>query len=537
MRSIRWRLVASYMALTVLAVGLVAALALSLIRRHAEQQELNYLTANAQSVARQVAALMSARPAGARANLYALRQIAHTAAFAGNVRVKVLDAQERVIVDSGPLNAENDMVWVLPPEPSNELLAETANRPILLSMLLNRAQPVDWRALPDLPADVNFLVVRRVEGAWGNRFVINLLSRVELEKLKPEETGQTSRSDLVVRLPIGETGRPLGYVELSEAPDFGSEAVDTTARALGLAGLGATMLAGVAGLLIGRTVTAPLQSLSRAADRMSKGDLSARAAVNTRDEIGQLGAQFDRMADQLQRSFADLEAERDTLRRFVADASHELRTPITALKAFNELLQGPAAEDAAVRAEFLAESQRQIDRLQWITENLLNLSRLDAGLVQLEWSDHDAREMAQAVIAAFRPLAADKHITLTWDAPDQPVIVHCDRARIEMALGNLVDNALKFTPAGGQVVVSLNRRMDETVFAVQDTGVGIDPDDLPRIFDRFYRSRAARGAGSGLGLAIVKSIAQAHHGRVTVTSEPGKGSRFELIVPCPSAGS
>ncbi len=524
-RSIRWRLVASYMLLTVLAVGLVAALALSLIRRHIEQQELNYLTANAQAVARQAAALM-----GARANPYALRQLAHTSAFAGNVRVRILDARERVLADSGSHDAENDMVWILPSDPVKELPVGDGKRPIVLSVLVNRAQPVELSSVGELPGDTRFLIVQRVESAWGSRLAIEMVSRTELESLKPAQAQQTRRSDLIVRLPVGNPAYPAGYVELSEAPDFGSEAIGATAQALLFAGAGATLLAGLAGLFIGRGVTAPLKSLSIAADRMSRGDLSARAGVTSRDEIGQLGAQFDRMADQLQRSFADLEAERDTLRRFVADASHELRTPITALKSFNELMQGPAANDATARAEFLAESQRQIERLEWITSNLLNLSRLDAGLAQLEWGDHDAREIAQAVVAVFRPLAAEKGVALSLSAPAEPVTLRCDRARVEMALSNLVDNGLKFTPPAGQVEVAVLTRPAEVVFEVRDTGPGIAPEDLPRIFDRFYRSRAARGAGSGLGLAIVKSIAQAHDGRVRVTSEPGKGSRFELIL-------
>jgi signal transduction histidine kinase len=237
------------------------------------------------------------------------------------------------------------------------------------------------------------------------------------------------------------------------------------------------------------------------------------------------------MAERLQSSFADLASERDALRRFIADASHELRTPITALRSFNDLLQGAAADDAAARAEFLTESQTQIDRLEWITGNLLDLSRLDGRLVDLQLAVHDAAELIVAASAAFHEVARQRRVDLTISRPASAPSVHCDRARIELALSNLLDNGLKFTPEGGRLEIGAGPGGGGVRFWVHDSGPGIDPADQPHIFERFYRGRDGHAEGSGLGLAIVRSIVEAHSGRVWVESEPGSGSRFVIELP------
>ena len=173
---------------------------------------------------------------------------------------------------------------------------------------------------------------------------------------------------------------------LARATDLVDEPLGAIRRALGIAAGASALLAIAVGLVMSRTLTAPIQNLAQAAAAMSSGDLTARAPVVGRDELASLAQQFNQMADALHRSFVELAAERDTLRRFVADASHELRTPITALRTFNELLQGPAQADRNAQAEFLAESHTQIARLEWITRNLLDLSRWDGG-----HGDADAR--------------------------------------------------------------------------------------------------------------------------------------------------
>ncbi|MFZ1795009.1 MAG: HAMP domain-containing sensor histidine kinase, partial [Anaerolineae bacterium] len=221
----------------------------------------------------------------------------------------------------------------------------------------------------------------------------------------------------------------------------------------------------------------------------------------------------------------------DALRNFITDASHELRTPITALRMSNELLQGPAGENSAERAEFLAQNEAQLARLQWITTNLLDLSRFDAGLMTLDKAPQDVSDLLHSAASGFALRAQKAGVRLDVAEPDQPIRLNCDRARMEMALTNLIDNALKFTPAGGSIILRAERGEKAIQLSVCDTGKGIPEKDLPHVFERFYRAQNASAPGSGLGLAIVKSIAQAHGGSVSAKSEIGKGSCFVVELP------
>jgi signal transduction histidine kinase len=530
-RSIRWRLVASYVLLALLAVTLVGVLALTLVRQSVEARELDSLRANAEAVARQAQLLCSPpRP-------LELSQLAHAAAFLGNARVRILDAQQQPMADSGPRNRTGEMALM---GSSGDLLDSGEDSVLPPPFMVLAYDESRWRSSWRGRHSENYTLVWRVEGPWGSQLAFATgRGQDEPAAVATPTTQASMRSTQVVTVPIDGPVGAIGYVELSGGPDFGAEALATTQNAFVVAGLGAGLIAAVVGLVVGRGLTAPLNTLTAATTRMSSGDLSARAPVHSTDEIGQLAAQFNQMAAHLEASFAQLSAERDTLRRFIADASHELRTPITALRNFIDLMQGAAANDAAARAEFLVESQKQLTRLEWITSNLLDLSRLEAGLAALHLARHDVRELTNEVIAAFRPQAQDKGIALNVQLPPAPHEVQCDRARLEMALSNLIDNALKFTPSGGRVDVSAEVEGAVARWRVQDTGPGIGPADQPHIFERFYRgAHPGRPGveGSGLGLAIVHSIVQAHGGRTWVESQPRHGSRFVVELPLNGAG-
>jgi signal transduction histidine kinase len=252
-------------------------------------------------------------------------------------------------------------------------------------------------------------------------------------------------------------------------------------------------------------------------------------------EISELSRQFNAMAAQVQETMDVIVRDRDRSREFLADVSHELRTPLAALRTFNELLREKAGEDPVARAEFLESSAQQLERLDWLAQNLLELSKLDSGLVRLDLRPDDLRATVLSAVEQAEAAARRRGVSLTTELPDGTLTVRHDPPRIGQVVSNIVGNALKFTPRGGSVTVKLApHRQGGARIQVTDTGVGIDAAELPHIFDRFYRgSRAseARSSGSGLGLAIVRSIVEMHGGRIAVESRVGSGSTFTVTLP------
>ncbi len=521
--SIRWRLIASYVILAVLTVGAVGFLAIEIVRYYANQSEISELQASADAIALQARPMLT--PA---IHPFELTQLVRTTAFLGNIRVRILDRQNNPLVDSGQPGEWNDMVWITPPQGANLVSPDSSAAGLVIP--LERYKSSETRSwLTMLPPGTAATVIRKSVSPWGGRIsfeIVNPNPDVANPTQVPTNAGE--RSKIVVKTAVGSAQAPLAYVELSGGPNYAAEAIATTQRAVWLAGLAAAILATIIGLLMSSRLASPLRHLSETAAVMGAGDLSVRSMVHSRDEIGELAARFNQMAERLQFSFKQLETERDALRRFIGDASHELRTPITAIKNFNALLLGPAANDPQVQTEFLSESKTQIDRLEWITQNLLNLSRIDAGLVELEKSDCELADLMQDAAMPFKALAVEKGIHLGLHFPETGSIVNCDAARIELSLSNLLDNAVKYTPAGGNVEMGAEYSGGRVRIWVKDSGPGISSEDQRHIFDRFYRGQNATGSGSGLGLSIVSSIIQAHGGKVWCESEVGKGSQFEI---------
>jgi len=305
--------------------------------------------------------------------------------------------------------------------------------------------------------------------------------------------------------------------------------------AVGIVAFGVSIIVAAA---LAQRFTVPLRRLTEASRALAEGDLSRRVPTSLgatgSSELVELSRQFNAMAARLEESIAIIRHDRDRSRDFLADVSHELRTPIAALRTFNELLLDRAGDDPQARAEFLESSGQQLERLDWLAQNLLELSKLDSGLVLLDLRPDDVRACVESAVEQAQPAAHRRSIELALQLPAAPIRIRHDPPRIGQVVANLVANALKFTPPGGHVTVEVGPHPDGAEITVSDTGVGIDPTELPRIFDRFYRgvqAAEARGSGSGLGLAIVKSIVDMHGGRVAVESTLGEGSRFTVILP------
>jgi signal transduction histidine kinase len=301
--------------------------------------------------------------------------------------------------------------------------------------------------------------------------------------------------------------------------------------------LGASLAALVVSLIVGtlaaRRLTGPLARLRRASSRFAQGDLDERAPAFAIVEVDELGQQFNVMADRLSDSVRMLEADRDRLREFVADVSHELRTPIAALRTFTELQRDGQLEEEQ-RHEFLERSTEQINRLEWMSNNLLDLSRIDSGIFPLDMRLGDLRDPVRSAVEAQAEIAEGRGISVVSRVPTSPVMLRFDRERILQLLGNLIGNALKFTPRGGEVIVELTDAADAATLRVHDSGPGIPEAELPRVFDRFFRGTNvgdARASGSGLGLAIARSIVEMHGGSIEVASVVGSGSTFTITLP------
>jgi signal transduction histidine kinase len=327
-------------------------------------------------------------------------------------------------------------------------------------------------------------------------------------------------------------------VRLSNPYTFRQLSIANVASLLAAVGIVALGLAMIVAAATAHRFTTPLRRLTEASRALAEGDLSRR--IDRTDiragasEVTALAVQFNAMADRLEESVAIIRRDRDRSRDFLADVSHELRTPIAALLTFNELLTERAGDDPVARAEFLDSSRVQLERLDWLAQNLLELSKLESGLVLLDLRPDDLRTAVESAVEQAMPSANRRKVTLTMSLPDAPVRIRHDPPRIGQVLTNLIGNAIKFTPPGGSVSIVLRSHGDGARIDVTDTGVGIDASELPHIFDRFYRgSRAneARGSGSGLGLAIVRSIVDMHHGSIAVDSQLGTGSRFTVSLP------
>ncbi len=291
------------------------------------------------------------------------------------------------------------------------------------------------------------------------------------------------------------------------------------------AGLVSAAIALVMARWLARGMTQPLRDMAQAARRMETGDYSTRVHTRSRDEVGQLAEAFNTMS-------GELEGVERLRRELVANVSHELKTPITAIRAHLEnILDGVERPDPETLQVMLTQSER----LGRLVDQLLDLSRLESGDVPLDRSIVPLAPLVSQVLSEIDVARPNRGVVVTSDVDADLPAAFADRERVHQVLFNLVDNAVRFTPAGGAVTVGARRRNGNVQIEVHDSGVGIPAEHLPRLFERFYRvdtsrSRADDG-GTGIGLAIARSVVEAHGGHIHADSEPGRGSTFTFDLP------
>jgi len=293
------------------------------------------------------------------------------------------------------------------------------------------------------------------------------------------------------------------------------------------AALAAVLLALLAGRLLARRIVSPVEAIALAAKAVSAGDLNQNVpSMSGISELNELGQTFNQMTENLRQSEQAKNA-------FVADVTHELRTPLTVIKGTIETLEDGALDDLAGRGPLLEAMQRETERLIRLVNDLLVLTRADAGTLNMEIQPLDLAELARARCSQLSGLAAHRQVQLVvTGAASAPVLGDVDR--LSQVLDNLLDNAIRYSPQGSAVTVEIGSDNGEAQCAVCDCGAGIPEKHLPYIFERFYRADASRNrqsGGAGLGLAIVRALVLAQGGGISAESQPGKGTTIRFWLP------
>ncbi len=328
--------------------------------------------------------------------------------------------------------------------------------------------------------------------------------------------------------PIEIDGQIVGTVLMTgKVPELDSveqRYLKRTNQALLLAALSATMIALLLGVLLARSLTRPLRELTTAARAVARGDLEQQVAVRSRDELGELTEAFNQMS-------TDLARATQSRRQMTADIAHDLRTPLTVIGGYLESMRDGVLQPTPDRLEMM---QTEVHHLQRLVEDLRTLSLADAGELTLHKHEITPEILLMRVADTYQLPAEKLGVALQARiTPDLP-LVRVDEERMVQVLGNLVSNALRYTPNGGQITLEARRGDDSVLLSVQDTGIGITSEDLSRIFERFYRADQARQQSegeSGLGLSIARSIIEAHGGTIAVESEMGRGTKFTISLP------
>jgi signal transduction histidine kinase len=345
---------------------------------------------------------------------------------------------------------------------------------------------------------------------------------------KPDPQRRSIPDDQLAQgTPLVIDGRKVGTVlptgDALERDTLADRYLTRTLQASGYAAVGATMAALLLAILLASTLTRPLRELTAATKAVAQGDLEHQVPVRSKDELGELAASFNQMS-------ADLAQATALRRQMTADIAHDLRSPLTAISGYVEAMREGVLEPTPARFEVMYTETRRLRRL---VDDLRTLSLADAGELHIDLQAVPPRILLERLAAAYRHRADENDTAITIQAePDTPD-VHVDQDRMAQVLGNLVDNALRYTAAGGEIILGARAQGPITLITVQDTGAGIPPQDLPHVFDRFYRGDSARSEDSGesgLGLAIVKAIVEAHGGTVSVDSEIGVGTTFAIAL-------
>jgi signal transduction histidine kinase len=403
---------------------------------------------------------------------------------------------------------------------------ENQNREALITELTNfYRQSGSWRGIERFSNNPNFLQ----KYGWGF-VVLDTQGNVILRNPKGSAFFKLFDRELQIEggIPIIMDGNVVGMYHniglgFANRPPLPPQ-IRRLYTTLIYASVGAVLASVFLGVLLAKSLTRTLRELTNATQKVAKGDLEQQVPIRSNDELGELAASFNQMS-------ADLAQSRDLRRQMTADVAHELRTPLTVVLGHTEALSEGELPPDPETFEIIYDETKRLNRL---VEDLRTLSLSDADELHLNHHKTSPRDLLERAAAARKPEAKVKEIALPIESPAELPDVLVDPDRMTQVLVNLLDNALRYTPSGGNIKLSANRIQGSIEIKVKDSGPGIPPEDLEHLFERFYRgdkSRQREEGGSGLGLAIAKSLVESQGGQIQVESQPGEGAAFIIELP------
>jgi signal transduction histidine kinase len=475
-KSIRWQLSLSYVSIALLVTLLLGAIMLGILARFFAIQESNYLIETAAGIGKRTPYLL-AEDSLAEGITKGMEDLS----FYINAQIRLLDADGTIVADSG-----------LPKPVAKIPLADKSNKDAL-----------------EFAKEIS---IGRTSDSLFSSWLFNIQTD-DLTSDPAQAWNLERRSDQVVtQAYYDEKGQLIGFVELSHGPAYGRDILRSVAWGWAVAALTVVLLAAAAGVWVSRRFSTPLESLTHTTAQMAAGNLSSRSSIERQDEFGLLAHSFNQMADTIEVKVA-------TLRRFVTDAAHGLGTPLTALRTNLELVDD----------EQIPPALEQVDRMDALTHSLLDLSQLETLDAEIQFVDMDLAVLLRELTEPYASRAEQAELDFNMEIEIEPAIIKGDAAQLGILIRNLLDNAVKFTPAGGQVNVELSEQDAGVKLTVADTGIGIPEDDKLHLFSRFHRGRNASAyPGNGLGLAIVKAIADQHRASIYVDSDQ-TGTVFDIL--------
>jgi signal transduction histidine kinase len=312
--------------------------------------------------------------------------------------------------------------------------------------------------------------------------------------------------------------------------------IDQIRIVIWLSGFGIALVAAICAYMLVRNIIQPLNTLTVAVERMKRGQYTNRVPETTsQDELGLLSQTFNEMANKIESDVNELRQQDQMRRDLIANIAHDLATPLTAIQGLSEALADDVVSDPEIRQETAQRIGREVQRLRRMVGEVRQMTQMEAGQVRMDLAPLDLHALADETVIVMEPECEQMGITIQNAVPSGIPLVEADSDRVTQVLLNLLNNAHRHTQRKGRIQISATPREGSVVVTISDTGVGIDPADLPHIFERFYRADRSRttqsGGGSGLGLAIVKAIVNAHGGQVWAESTPGQGTRVHFTLP------